>query len=197
MLPSALLLDMDGTLTQPMLDFPAIKAEMGIGDQPILEALAKLDPQRRRVAQAVLLRHEQRAANESTLNPGCHELLAWANQKQIPLALITRNTRQSVDVVLTRHDLRIDVLVTRDDGLFKPDPAPLLLACNQLEVDPPYAWMIGDGWYDVEAGLAAGMKTVWISHGRKREFPAQPWRTAADLPELLNILRDFVSNSPA
>jgi hypothetical protein len=41
-LPRALLLDMDGTITEPMLDFPRIKAEMGIGQRPILEALAEL-----------------------------------------------------------------------------------------------------------------------------------------------------------
>ena len=41
-LPRAVLFDMDGTLTEPMLDFPRIKAEMGIGDRPILEALAEM-----------------------------------------------------------------------------------------------------------------------------------------------------------
>src|SRR5262245_45047534 len=77
MLPSALLFDMDGTLTRPMLDFPKIKREMGIGDQPILEALEALDPERRSEAQAVLHRFEERAAAESDLNPGCHELVRW------------------------------------------------------------------------------------------------------------------------
>ena len=38
--PRALLFDMDGTLTEPMLDFARIKSEMGIGDQAILEAMA-------------------------------------------------------------------------------------------------------------------------------------------------------------
>jgi FMN phosphatase YigB (HAD superfamily) len=54
--------------------------------------------------------------------------------------------------------------------------------------------MIGDGRYDVEAGLAAGMKTVWLCHGRQRDFPAIPWRSVSDLPELLNVLRRIVSN---
>jgi HAD superfamily hydrolase (TIGR01549 family) len=191
---SALLLDMDGTLTRPMLDFPAIKAEMGIGNQPILEALAEMDVQRRELAQAILLRHEERAAAESVLNPGCHELLDWINQNQIPIALITRNSRRSVDVVMKRHDLFIDVLITRDDGMFKPDPAPLLVACQRLGADSTNAWMIGDGVYDVQAGLAAGMRTVWLSHGRKREFQAQPWLVVTDLHELLNVLAEKVSD---
>jgi FMN phosphatase YigB (HAD superfamily) len=52
------------------------------------------------------------------------------------------------------------------------------------------AWMIGDGAYDVEAGLAAGASTVWISHGRPKEFAAEPWRTVRDLVELTRMLRE-------
>lgn len=192
---SALLFDMDGTLTAPMLDFPTIKAEMGIGNQPILEALSQMDPSRRAQAEAVLLRHEERAAAESTLNPGCQALLEWTRQQKIPHALITRNSRRSVDVVLKRHNLRIEVLISRDDGIFKPDPQPLLLACQNLGVHQTAdAWMVGDGRYDIEAGVAAGMKTVWISHGRNRDFPAVPWKSVFDLHGLLNVLQAEVSN---
>jgi HAD superfamily hydrolase (TIGR01549 family) len=197
MRPSALLFDMDGTLTEPMLDFPAIKAEMGIGTRPILEALAEMNDAQRERAHAILHRHEEIAAANSTLNPGCEPLLHWIEAQQIPLALITRNSRRSVDVVLERHGLKIDVLVTRDDGIFKPDPRPLLLACQRLGVSNiADAWMIGDGRYDVEAGLAARMKTVWLSHARSRDFPAQPWKSVSDLHELLNVLVAEVSNGP-
>jgi HAD superfamily hydrolase (TIGR01509 family) len=194
MRPGALLFDMDGTLTEPMLDFPAIKAEMGIGDRPILEAMAEMDETRLREAQEILHRHEERAAVESMLNPGCAELIRWIHEEKIGLALITRNSRRSVDLVLDRHDLQIDVLVSRDDGVFKPDPKPLLLACEKLEVEPSDAWMIGDGQYDVEAGIAAGCPTIWLSHGRIRRFAAEPWRVVADLPQLHNLLRDAVSD---
>jgi HAD superfamily hydrolase (TIGR01549 family) len=196
MRPAALLFDMDGTLTRPMLDFPAIKAEMGIGQRPILEALAAMDDAARRHAEQILHRHEDYAAEQSTLNAGCEALLEWIDQQQIPVALITRNRRRSVDVVLRRHGLHIDVLITRDDGLFKPDPAPLLAACTRLGVDDVgSAWMVGDGEYDVQAGLAAGTKTVWISHGRPRYFADVPWRVVNDLSELLNNLRSEVSDT--
>ena len=32
--------------------------------------------------------------------------------------------------------------------------------------------MIGDGQYDVQAGHAAGMRTIWLSHGQPRDFAA-------------------------
>src|SRR6187200_3347990 len=90
-LPRAMLFDMDGTLTEPMLDFPRIKAEMGIGNRPILEALTEMTASDRAAAEAVLHRHEEEAATCSTLNPGCRELLAWLRERRMPLALITRN----------------------------------------------------------------------------------------------------------
>src|SRR5450432_246461 len=126
MLPAALLFDMDGTLIEPMLDFPTIKAEMGIGNRPILEAMAEMDQIRLREAEEILHRHEDLAASESTLNVGCDELIQWIDQRQIPIALITRNSRRSADIVVARHNLKVDILVTRDNSMFKPDPAPLL-----------------------------------------------------------------------
>ena len=186
--PRALLFDMDGTLTRPMLDFPRIKAEMGIGDRPILEALLHLSPDARRTAEAVLLRHEEQAARESTLNDGCHEVLAWARSRAIATALITRNSRTSVQTVLRTHGLTVDVILSREDAAPKPDPLPLRLACDRLGVTPRDAWMVGDGQYDIEAGLAAGITTVWISHGRDRTFAAKPSKVAENLCELQLLL---------
>ena len=186
--PRALLFDMDGTLTRPMLDFPRIKAEMGIGDRPILEALAQLAPDARRTAEAVLLRHEEQAARESSLNDGCHDVLAWIRSRGIATALITRNSRTSVETVLRAHGLKVDVILSREDAAPKPDPQPLRLACERLGVEPRDAWMVGDGQYDIEAGLAAGITTVWISHGRDRTFTAKPSNVVENLCELQLLL---------
>src|SRR5881394_1430245 len=156
-LPKAILFDMDGTITEPMLDFPTIKREMGIGNRPILEALAEMTDEQRKVAEAVLHRHEEEAAANSTLNPGCKEMLAWLHRHRIKVAVITRNSRSSVKTVCQKHGLNFELLITREDGKFKPDPAPLLEACRKLDVEKADVWMVGDGQYDVEAGLAAGI----------------------------------------
>jgi HAD superfamily hydrolase (TIGR01509 family) len=188
-LPHAILFDMDGTLTEPLLDFPAIKAELNIGHRPILEALADMDDDRRAAAETILDRHERRAAESSTLNPGCEALLQWLADHAIPTAVITRNSRACAQIVAARHGLTFDTLITREDGPFKPDPAPLLLACRRLNVAPADAWMVGDGQYDVEAGHAAGVPTVWLSHGRARTFAATPWRVVDDLTQLIAQLK--------
>jgi HAD superfamily hydrolase (TIGR01549 family) len=188
-LPRAILFDMDGTLTVPMLDFPRIKADMGIGERPILEALAEMTHARRKIAEAILHRHEEHAAANSTLNPGCEELLEWLANREIKTALITRNSRASTQTVIERHALKIDILITREDAPHKPDPAPLLLACDKLAVQRNQVWMVGDGQYDIEAGIAAGIRTIWISHGRQREYGAVADVTVPGLPEFLGLLK--------
>jgi HAD superfamily hydrolase (TIGR01549 family) len=186
---------MDGTLTAPLLDFPKIKAEMGIGNRQILEALAEMTATKRKAAQEILDRHEDHAAANSTLNPGCHELLTWAAERSIGTALITRNSRRSTQTVLSLHSLDIDVLITRDDAPFKPDPRPLLLACDRLGVSRTDAWMIGDGAHDMDAGRAAEIRTVWISHGQDRPFATEPWRAVPDLNSLLDLLNQCATCS--
>lgn len=187
-LPTAVLFDMDGTLTEPLLNFSQMKAELGIGNLPILEAMNAMQPDERNRAAQILARHESTAAQSSTLNPGCHEALAWLDARGVRTALITRNSRSSVRTVLGVHELSIDVLVTRDDAPPKPDPEPLYRACERLAVEPATAWMVGDGEFDVRAGLNAGVRTVWLSHGRRRPFPETPWREVADLWELIRLL---------
>jgi HAD superfamily hydrolase (TIGR01509 family) len=198
-LPRALLFDMDGTLTEPYFDFPRIRAEIGIGDRPLLETIAQMPPAERAVAEAILHHHEHRAATESTLNAGCNELIALAVARSLKTALITRNTRKSANCVLEKHDLSFDVLITREDanGKYKPDPAPLWLACEKLGVEPPHAWMVGDSYHDVDAGIAAGIKTVWISYGQPRAFANEPWRTVHNLHELIVLLSNCGDGSRA
>jgi hypothetical protein len=59
----AIIFDMDGTLTRPLLDFAAIRADIALtADDPILETMARMAPDARQRAEAVLRRHEDAAA---------------------------------------------------------------------------------------------------------------------------------------
>src|SRR5688572_458277 len=126
--PRAILFDMDGTLTEPLLDFDQIRADLQIPPgEPILEAMAAMPSHRRAEAERILHRHEDDAARQATLNAGCESLLAWLAAQHIRIAIITRNSRTCAQTVVALHDLAPDAIITRDDDLpFKPDPAPLL-----------------------------------------------------------------------
>jgi D-glycero-D-manno-heptose 1,7-bisphosphate phosphatase len=45
----------------------------------------------------------------------------------------------------------------------------LLEAAKERKLSLSQSWMIGDRWRDVEAGKAAGCRTVFIDHGYTNE----------------------------
>ena len=47
----------------------------------------------------------------------------------------------------------------------KPSPAPVLEMLKKLSCGPDEAVMVGDSNYDIEAGRAAGVRTVAVSYG--------------------------------
>ena len=47
----------------------------------------------------------------------------------------------------------------------KPDPEPVLLALERLNMPPEHAIFVGDSPYDIQAGLAAGVTAVGVTWG--------------------------------
>lgn len=195
-LPKAILFDMDGTLTEERIDWSHLRASLNVGPtEGFLEAMQRMTPDERAHCEQVLHDHEHQAAARSQLNLGCTELLHWLDTSGIGRALITRNTRKSVQTVFDLHGLHFDVAITREDGQFKPDPAPLLMACEQLGVNKDQAWMVGDWKYDIEAANAAQMTGVWLSYDRERAFEAVPDLVVRDLCELWDLLKRLAAQS--
>jgi phosphoglycolate phosphatase len=56
----------------------------------------------------------------------------------------------------------------------KPHPAPLLHAARELGIDPNHCIYLGDAERDIEAGRAAGMRTIATSYGYIR--PSEDFR---------------------
>ena len=53
----------------------------------------------------------------------------------------------------------------------KPKPGMLLAAAAALNIDLAASFMVGDRWRDVDAGAAAGCRTVWIDRGYRERAP--------------------------
>lgn len=166
----AVLFDFDGTLTAPgALDFNEIKAELGCPfDQPVLEFIEGLASiNERRAAHLRLDAFEERGAAASRPNAGAEDLLAALGRLGVPLGIVTRNSRASVDRALENFSrIAADdfaVIITREDPV-KPKPSgeAIRLAARRLSVDPGRVLMVGDFDFDMEAGRRAGAMTAWL-----------------------------------
>jgi len=185
---SAVIFDLDGTLTKPDLDFDVIRAEIGV-DGPILEAMERMAPDRRKRAESILVRYEHEAAGRAELHESAIEVLTRLRDAGYGLAILTRNSRANVDAILSRFGIEVDALRTRDDGAIKPSAEPVLSLCSELEADPGDSWMVGDYLFDIQSGRAAGAKTVLMIGDRERpDFADQADHTITRLLDLLPIV---------
>jgi HAD superfamily hydrolase (TIGR01509 family) len=157
---SAVIFDLDGTLTRPYLDFDRIRAEIGIKSGPILEAIAAMPSSAQPAAHEILLRHEWDAARNVELHEGAVEAVARCRDAGHRTALLTRNTRPIVDYIIDEHGFVFDALRTREDGAIKPSPEPVYSICEELDADPRQSWVVGDYLFDLQSGRSAGTRTV-------------------------------------
>ncbi len=159
-----LIFDLDGTLVDSQLDFDLMRKEMDLPPGPILEAIAALPQEQAERCHVILHRHEVAGAERATLLPGVKQLLDKAEQRKIPIGIVTRNSREISTIVLQRLEIRHDLLITRDDGPIKPDPWGVRHICETWSVSAKSVVMIGDYQFDVLSGRGAGARTVLLTH---------------------------------
>jgi D-glycero-D-manno-heptose 1,7-bisphosphate phosphatase len=54
----------------------------------------------------------------------------------------------------------------------KPKPGLILRSARALRVEPTQGYMVGDRWRDIEAGKAAGCRTIWIDREYLEKQPS-------------------------
>jgi len=191
-----ILFDFDGTLTVPgAINFLEIKASLGCPPEvPILEFIESLDNNEQQKAYSLLDRHEERAARISFPAQGAESVIRELTKKDLPLGIITRNSLNAVLLALNNFDtICVDdfaIILTRDDGTPKPDPAGVVIAAHKMGIVPEELLLVGDFSLDIMAGHAAGARTVLIVHDATRIIPPhpEPDYTINHLRELIPIV---------
>ncbi len=175
---AAVLFDFDGTLTVPdTLDFAAVRSAVGCPPGlGLLEFLAAIeDAEERRAKEAVLETMEAEAAEQTRENQGAAELVESLHRSGVPMGIITRNTRESIDrsfAKLPGIDLGyFGVVVTRDLP-FSPKPFPdgVLYAAEQLDVEVAQLLVVGDYAFDIQAGKRAGALAMYLYNDPSEPF---------------------------
>jgi len=171
--------DMDGTLTQAVHDFEAIKRALDIPlADDILGHLASLPEAVAAAKHAWLLEHERELALTAEPAPGAVELVRELRGRGCRLGILTRNAHELA--LLTLRAIGLDDcfavadVIGRDEAPPKPDPGGLLYFARTWQVAPSELVMVGDYRFDLECARAAGARSVLVN------LAENPWPQLAD-----------------
>jgi D-glycero-D-manno-heptose 1,7-bisphosphate phosphatase len=70
----------------------------------------------------------------------------------------------------------------------KPKPGMLMQGSEEFDIDLKQSFMVGDRWKDIEAGRAAGCRTVYLRHGYDEASAHSPDYEITRMSELLAII---------
>ena len=185
----AVLFDMDGTLLDTAPDFIAVAQAMRLArgldrvpDQQVRDVVSggaramvlsafDVDPlsdEFEALRLEFLARYQDHCAVESRLYDGMTELLVEIEKSNLIWGVVTNKPLRFAEPIMHQLGLssRSAVLVCPDHvSKSKPDPEPMLLACNQLDLDPSRVLFVGDDLRDIESGRAAGSRTAAVRYG--------------------------------
>jgi phosphoglycolate phosphatase len=137
---------------------------------------------------------EESDESDAAPYPGARETLRALHESEVPIAVVTNKHFRFANGLLHRLNLKrwINLVIGGDTcDRRKPDPKPLLFACESLGVAPERSIMVGDSINDVKAARAARIPIVCVPYGynegqdpRSLDCDAM-LETLADLPALL------------
>ena len=183
----ALILDMEGTITRPVIDWKSLRSEIGATPgRSILEHIRGLPDGAREHAEIILLETERRATDNVELNEGFHELQTEIGRRGLKTAVVTNNHGAAMRNVLSQHNLCFDVALSRDDGDLKPSPDLILIALDRLSCPAESALGVGDSFLDITACNQAGVRCIYLTHDAP-QFDHTP--SVSNLLDVIPFLR--------
>src|ERR1035437_986572 len=178
------------------------------GEPPMLRRAVFLD--RDGVLNAALVRegrpYPPGSLAEMTLLPGVEDacarlkqggflLIVVTNQPDIARGTAAKGEVAAINAALkTRLGLDEICVCPHDDAdncaCRKPKPGLLLDAAHPWKIALAQSFMIGDRWRDIEAGRAAGCRTIFVDHGYAERLPDAPDIVA---PSLAAVVPDIIA----
>lgn len=115
---------------------------------------------------------------ESRLFPGMEALIEALEGRGLRWGIVTNKAERLTHPLIEKLGVaaRCGCVVGGDTTPHtKPHPAPLLAAAKVLGIEPREAIYVGDDRRDVEAGRAAGMKTIAVRYGYLNGGVPETW----------------------
>lgn len=178
--------DLDGTVVTPSLDLDEMYKRVGVDRaEDILKAVEEMPQDQAERARKIIKEVEIQGQKNMRLIPGTVRLAEWLARHKVPMALVTRNSKEGIRVL--HEDLWLplglpvfDPAISRDDEYpAKPDPRALFAIAENWQVEcSSELLMIGDSLkYDVGFGKNAGVSTALLTgspHSTEHEAKEDP-----------------------
>jgi N-acetyl-D-muramate 6-phosphate phosphatase len=198
----AVLFDLDGTLADtapdlayavncmrlsrqlPALPVAATRAYTSMGARGLLGIGLDVTPEHpdyEAMRDEFLSIYADNLCRETRLFPGMAELLDELERRGLRWGVVTNKAERYTHPLLKLLgvDHRAACVIGGDTtGKTKPDPAPLFAATDRMGIAAEYCIYVGDDRRDVEAGRAAGMRTIVAKFGYLHGNDPETW--AAD-----------------
>ncbi|MER9793516.1 phosphoglycolate phosphatase [Mesorhizobium sp. M0213] len=220
--PKAILFDLDGTLVDsapdimaavnellagrdlPPLRLDQVKSMIGGGIRKLVERafatsgtplLGSAIEEANRDMAPIYRRH---LTGRTRLMPGVREVLTHLHLSGIAMGVVTNKPQLAAREILLHFGLTdyLGAIVGGDAVTYlKPAPDALLLALDQLQVEPRDTLMVGDSSADVAAARAAGMAVILLRGGYS-QIPVEELGadlvcdSLFDLPSAMQTLQD-------
>lgn len=210
----AVLFDLDGTLIDSAPDLgaaadkmrvdrglPSLSADLyrpmaGAGARGMLQIAFGMSPQDVEFAamrEEFFVNYERCMTERTYAFEGVQELLQTLAHRGLPWGVVT-NKSERFTLPLTRSMSLFagaGAVVSGDTTPYaKPHPAPLLEAARRMGVAPSACIYVGDDARDIEAGRAAGMRTVAAVYGYLgAQHDTAAWQADAEIKSPAALLK--------
>ena len=186
--------DLDGTLTVPVHDFAAIRAELGIPDgADILGYIDAQPPEAAKRLHRQLDAIEEELAGRAEAAAGAERLVEALRGRGCRLGIVTRNTKRIalrvLETIGVGEHFAPEHVLGRHDVLPKPDPAGLARLGAAWGIPGRKMVMVGDYLFDLQCGRAAGTATIHVDRTGNFRWPDLADIAVATLDELADRLR--------
>ena len=218
--PKAILFDLDGVLidSEP-LHGKAWKETAALFDLNLTHSQLKLLRGRRRIdcanelvnlipktvkTEEVLRLHKpisRRLILTAQAMPGSESLVKRCNLDNIPMALVTSSSSESLKIKTAHHKWMnlFSLKVLGDDKLLtqgKPAPDPYLLAAKRLNISPQECWAVEDSISGVSSAIRAGCFVLFLKNSdelSEKEFfeETNNLKEINHLNEIEQMLNDY------
>lgn len=214
--PRAILFDLDGTLADTAPDLAAainqVRIARGLAPTPyeLLRPVASAgargligaafglkpgDDGYEDLRVAFLDHYASAIAVKTRLFNGIDALLQGLLDQDLKWGIVTNKAARFTDLLVPQIGLHHAGCVVSGDTTpySKPHPEPLLEAARRLGLPPQECWYVGDDLRDIQAGHAAGMKTIAAAWGYCGQTEPVVWGAdaVAETPlEILSMVRE-------